>query len=226
MTNAEFLTRVGEILGERESHYGFCEQHFARTVALVNAAIGTNMTPSDWPIVMICDKLARSGGPSFTVDTAYDVAGYAALLARLTDPDQPHNVTGTLQGKAHGNQHGGFTAAGAGNAKAKAGAGRAGVDGDQGSVVGQHDLGNQPPAGASVSKRDLPRDGLAAAGDRVPARAVAQRCHGGPCKKTRRAWCGLVIDVWWVLVALSGTFVAVVVFAAMILGADNFFRYR
>ena len=68
---------------------------------MVNAAIGTNMKPSDWPIVMICDKLARNGGPSSTIDTAYDLAGYAALLARLTDSDKLHNVAVTSQGEAH-----------------------------------------------------------------------------------------------------------------------------
>ena len=226
MNNAEFLKRVGEILGERESHYGFCEQHFARTVAMVNAAIGTNMTPSDWPIVMICDKLARNGGPSFTVDTAYDLAGYAALLARLTDSDKPHNVAGTSQGGAHGNQHGRPTAAGSGNVSAKAGAGRASVHGDQRGGLGQHDVGNQPPAGASVSERVLPRDGLAAADDCVSAGAVAAKSNGGPFKKARWSWSGIVIDMGWVFVAVSGTAVAAVVFTAMILGADIFFRDR
>ena len=226
MTNAEFLKRVGEILGERESHYGFCEQHFARTVAMVNAAIGTNMTPSDWPIVMICDKLARNGGPSFTVDTAYDLAGYAALLARLTDSDKPHNVAGTSQGGAHGNQHGRPAAAGSGNVSAKAGAVRASVYGDQRGGLGQHDVGNQPPAGASVSERVLPRDGLVAASDCVSAGAVAAKSTGGPFKKARWSWSGIVIDMGWVFVAVSGTVVAAVVFTAMILGADIFFRDR
>ena len=226
MNNAEFLKRVGEILGERESHYGFCEQHFARTVAMVNAAIGTNMTPSDWPIVMICDKLARNGGPSFTVDTAYDLAGYAALLARLTDSDKPNNVAGTSQGGAHGNQHGRPTAAGSGNVSAKAGSGRASVHGDQRGGLGQHDVGNQPPAGASVSERVLPRDGLVAASDCVSAGAVAAKSTGGPFKKARWSWSGIVIDMGWVFVAVSGTVVAAVVFTAMILGADIFFRDR
>ena len=226
MNNAEFLKRVGEILGERESHYGFCEQHFARTVAMVNAAIGTNMTPSYWPIVMICDKLARNGGPSFTVDTAYDLAGYAALLARLTDSDKPHNVAGTSQGGAHGNQHGRPTAAGSGNAEAKAGAGRASVHGDRRGGLGQHDVGNQPPAGASVSERVLPRDGLAAADDCVSGGAVAAKSNGDAGEKTGWSWSGIVIDMGWVFVALSGTAVAAVVFTAMILGADIFFRDR
>ena len=218
MTNADFLDRVGEILGEREASYGFCEEHFARTVAMVNAAIGTNMTAKDWPIVMLCDKLARNGGPSFTADTVYDLAGYATLLARLTD---------TSKDKSHGRNHGESATAGTGSVPAETGPVRSDQHGPgKGHCVCRHDVARKPPPRAIVPKQIPPRSGVEAGGDRLPKRAVATSRHDNARQKAGSTLRNLVIDMVLMLVVLSGVAVAAVVVADMFLifGAGFFFN--
>ena len=218
MTNADFLNRVGEILGEREANYGFCEEHFARTVAMVNAALGTNMTAKDWPIVMLCDKLARNGGPSFTADTVYDLAGYATLLARLTD---------TSKDESHGRNHGKSATAGTGSVPAETGPVRADQPGHgKGSGVCRHDVARKPPPRAIVPKQIPPRSGVEAGSDRLQKRAVAASRHDNARQKAGSTLRNLVIDMVLMLLVLSGVAVTAVVVADMFLifGAGFFFN--
>ena len=218
MTNADFLDRVGEILGEREANYGFCEEHFARTVAMVNAALGTNMTAKDWPIVMLCDKLARNGGPSFTADTVYDLAGYATLLARLTD---------TSKDKSHGRNHGESATAGTGSVPAETGPVRADQHGHgKRSGVCRHDVARKPPPRAIVSEQIPPRSGVEAGSDSLPKRAVAAGRHDNARQKAGSTLRNLVIDMVLLLLVLSGVAVAAVVVADMFLifGSGFFFN--
>ena len=216
MTNADFLDRVGEILGEREANYGFCEEHFARTVAMVNAALGTNMTAKDWPIVMLCDKLARNGGPSFTADTVYDLAGYATLLARLTE---------TSKDESHGT--GNSATAGTRSVPAETGPVRAGRPGHgRRCGVCLHDVARKPPPRAIAPEQIPPRSGVEADNGRLPKRAVATRCHSSARNKAGSTLRNLVIDMVLMLVVLSGVAVTAVVVADMFLifGAGFFFN--
>jgi hypothetical protein len=64
------------------------------------------------------------------------------------------------------------------------------------------------------------------ADDCVSGGAVAAKSTGDAGEKTGWSWSGIVIDMGWIFVALGGTAVAAVVFTAMILGADIFFRDR
>jgi hypothetical protein len=72
----------------RRKTYGPPREHFARTVAAVNAIFAHKLreplTEADWAQVMILDKLARhqgNGGTTKSSDTPIDLAGYAACLA-------------------------------------------------------------------------------------------------------------------------------------------------
>lgn len=83
---AEHLLRTAiHTVGARRATYGPPKQHFARTVAAINAIFSHKLreplTESDWAMVMILDKLARHHGPSKSADTPVDLAGYAACLA-------------------------------------------------------------------------------------------------------------------------------------------------
>ena len=70
---------------DRHRVYGPPQEHFARTVGMVNSLFASvlkrPLTTSDWARIMILDKLARDLGPRPHPDNAVDLAGYAACLA-------------------------------------------------------------------------------------------------------------------------------------------------
>lgn len=88
---AAMLREAAETVVERGAHYGPPAEHFARTVALLNVALAHKLreplTVSDWPVVMICDKLARDVHRP-KVDNLIDVAGYAACLYEIREGGQ------------------------------------------------------------------------------------------------------------------------------------------
>jgi Domain of unknown function (DUF6378) len=83
---AEHLLRTAiHTVGARRATYGPPREHFARTVAAINAIFShkllSPLTEADWAQIMILDKLARHQGTSKSSDTPVDCAGYAACLA-------------------------------------------------------------------------------------------------------------------------------------------------
>lgn len=73
---------------DRRASYGHPKDHFARTVGMINAAFADKLRvplePSDWPLIMILDKIARHTGEGRKKpDTPVDLAGYAATLAEV-----------------------------------------------------------------------------------------------------------------------------------------------
>ena len=71
---------------DRRKKYGPPQDHFAITVALVNAVFGTSFTTADWATVMQLDKIARSRGPGDCRDNNVDMAGYAACRDECQAP--------------------------------------------------------------------------------------------------------------------------------------------
>lgn len=71
---------------DRRRRYGPPRDHFAITVALINAAFGTAFRPEDWATIMQLDKIARSRGPADHPDNDVDGAGYAACRAECRNP--------------------------------------------------------------------------------------------------------------------------------------------
>ena len=70
---------------DRHRVYGPPQEHFARTVGMVNSLFASvlkrPLTTSDWARIMLLDKLSRDLGPRPHPDNAVDLAGYAACLA-------------------------------------------------------------------------------------------------------------------------------------------------
>ena len=88
VTQAEQLLELAtRTIRQRRSTYGPPGEHFAKTVAAVNAIFGHKLreplTMSDWAQIMILDKLARHQGAAKSADTPVDLAGYAACLAEV-----------------------------------------------------------------------------------------------------------------------------------------------
>jgi len=91
VTAAEsLLVHAQNVVRQRRSTYGPPAEHFAKTVAAINAIFGHKLreplTVADWAQIMILDKLARhqgNGGTSKSSDTPVDLAGYAACLAEV-----------------------------------------------------------------------------------------------------------------------------------------------
>lgn len=91
-TAAEALLRQAiDVVRERSGTYGPPAEHFKITVGLLNAAFAAKFARrleageppfdvTDWPVVMMLDKIARSMGPRGTPDTAIDLAGYASTI--------------------------------------------------------------------------------------------------------------------------------------------------
>lgn len=83
----QLLETARATVRQRRSTYGPPAEHFARTVAMVNALFSGKLreplTVADWAQVMILDKLARHQGSAKSADTPVDLAGYAACLAEV-----------------------------------------------------------------------------------------------------------------------------------------------
>jgi hypothetical protein len=93
MTPAEMLLAVAQqTIRQRRSTYGPPGDHFAKTVAAVNAIFSAKLreplTAGDWAQIMIIDKLARHQGSSKSHDTPIDLAGYAACLAEVESDER------------------------------------------------------------------------------------------------------------------------------------------
>jgi hypothetical protein len=82
------LMQTLEAVRDRRPKYGGPQAHFGRTVGMINAAFAgvlkRPLTPADWALIMILDKVARYMGPTKTTDGPIDLAGYAACLAEVT----------------------------------------------------------------------------------------------------------------------------------------------
>jgi hypothetical protein len=89
-TKAEqLLEEAQRTVRQRRGTYGPPAEHFAKTVAAVNAIfahkLAEPLTLADWAQIMILDKLARHQGAAKSADTPIDLAGYAACLAEVED---------------------------------------------------------------------------------------------------------------------------------------------
>lgn len=88
VTPAEsLLVHATNVVRQRRTTYGPPGEHFAKTVAAINAIFGHKLreplTVADWAQIMILDKLARHQGAAKSSDTPVDLAGYAACLAEV-----------------------------------------------------------------------------------------------------------------------------------------------
>ena len=89
-------TAIAAVL-DRHRVYGPPQEHFARTVGMVNSLFASvlrrPLTTSDWARIMLLDKLARDLGPRPHPDNAVDLAGYAACLAECQASAPPADGT-------------------------------------------------------------------------------------------------------------------------------------
>ena len=83
---SKFLELVDQITTAREVGYGSARRHFTKTVGLINTLYDLDLTPEDWAIFMVCDKLARESETP-DPDNMLDVAGYASRRAQLLEED-------------------------------------------------------------------------------------------------------------------------------------------
>lgn len=100
---ADFLDEVKELLRERGNKYGPAQEHFQRTCSLLQIVFSEEhfkrmadravegsfpITPFEWALIMVCDKLARLSNPRQMgsddhADTLEDIIGYAALARAI-----------------------------------------------------------------------------------------------------------------------------------------------
>lgn len=84
------LEQAAATVRQRSATYGPPREHFARTVAAINAIFGHKfrepLTMADWAQIMILDKIARHQGPNKSDDTPLDMAGYAGCLCEVSQP--------------------------------------------------------------------------------------------------------------------------------------------
>lgn len=82
----QLLLDAAAAVRDRRRKYGPPSDHFAITVALINACFGTSFKPEDWATIMQLDKIARSRGPGDCRDNNVDGAGYAACRDECQSP--------------------------------------------------------------------------------------------------------------------------------------------
>ena len=104
---ADILDEVKELLRQRGNKYGPAREHFFRTCSLLQVVFSEEhfkrmadraeegafpITPFDWALIMICDKLARLSNPRQMEsddhgDTLDDIIGYTALARDIYAED-------------------------------------------------------------------------------------------------------------------------------------------
>jgi len=81
---------------ERGASYGSPRDHFARTVGAINAIFAHKLceplTPADWGMFMVLDKLAREQHAPKR-DNMIDAAGYAACVAEIRSETEAFNAS-------------------------------------------------------------------------------------------------------------------------------------
>ena len=92
---AEVLYEAAEAVEDREQKYGPCEEHFARTAALVSAFLGVTVTARQWALIMALDKIARSVATPDYRDNYVDIAGYADRAHRCALAEVARGVSYT-----------------------------------------------------------------------------------------------------------------------------------
>ena len=82
----KLLEEAIRIVRERGEDYGKPGDHFSITIGMLNAAFARKLreplVTADWPIIMVCDKIAREQHKPKR-DNACDMAGYAACLGEI-----------------------------------------------------------------------------------------------------------------------------------------------
>lgn len=91
---------------DRQEAHGHPRDHFAVTVALINARFAHKLLEPfkawEWPIIMVLDKVGRgatSGEPPMR-DSLVDIAGYARTCERVLEPASASNTL-TVMHAAH-----------------------------------------------------------------------------------------------------------------------------
>ena len=81
---------MSELVSERGSQYGAPAEHFARTTAILAIVFGdkpmSELRPQDWPVVMVCDKLARFAETLDHPDSIADIGGYSETWFMAREP--------------------------------------------------------------------------------------------------------------------------------------------
>lgn len=80
---------MSDLTRERGAVYGHPREHFKRTCLLLAIVFGDkpmcDLTPKDWAVVMMCDKLARLANTLDHRDSVDDIGGYAECWRVLDD---------------------------------------------------------------------------------------------------------------------------------------------
>jgi len=94
------LRETMQAVAARAAAYGSANHHFARTIGAINAMFkhkfNEDLTPSDWAMMMMIDKIAREQHAPKR-DNAVDIAGYAACLAQCRTEAGDYGGSGTRQ---------------------------------------------------------------------------------------------------------------------------------
>ena len=87
------LERAAKAVEDRRTRYGPPNEHFARTIGMLNALFAHKLREplvvEDWPAMMMIDKLARRSESPDNLDHLIDIAGYARTAELLHEPSQP-----------------------------------------------------------------------------------------------------------------------------------------
>jgi len=90
------LLDAADAVRQRGATYGSPQEHFARTVGAINVIFAHKLreplTPADWGICMILDKMAREQH-SPKRDNMIDAAGYAACVAEIRSETEAFNAS-------------------------------------------------------------------------------------------------------------------------------------
>lgn len=92
MHEVEFIEKVKEILKDRKCAYGSAKPLFQKVARKWSTTFGIDITPEQVIIAMIDFKTIRyKEDGSHKHDSAFDIAGYAALLANFFEDDESQN---------------------------------------------------------------------------------------------------------------------------------------